>query len=101
MTLPLRVVLDQCRQHAAVMRAALADLPKTLSRDAIAQDDLSLLRAIDQFVYRLINKWLNGHAGDHRLAVCSSRRTSAVLGSSKDTAASTKLSLARSTFRDT
>ena len=65
MTLPLQVALDQCRRHVVIMQGALADLPARLNASAIEQDDLVLLRTVDQFVYRFIK--LQDTLGEHVL----------------------------------
>jgi hypothetical protein len=65
LTLPLQVALDQCRRHVVIMQGALADLPARLNASAIEQDDLVLLRTVDQFVYRFIK--LLDTLGEHVL----------------------------------
>ena len=71
MTLPLRVALDQCRRHVTIMQGALADMPATWNADAVAHDDLAVLRTVDQFVYRFIK--LQDTLGEHVLRTFASQ----------------------------
>lgn len=70
MTLPLQAAVDQCRRHVTIMQGALADLPAPLNASAVEHDDLSLLRTIDQFVYRFIK--LQDTLGEHVLRTFAS-----------------------------
>lgn len=70
MTLPLRAALDQCLRHANLMKGALADLPNPLDAGAVAADEGSLIRTIDQFVLRFIK--LQDTLGEHVLRAFAS-----------------------------
>ena len=70
MTLPLRAALDQCLRHASLMKSALADLPNPLDAGAVAADEGSLIRTIDQFVLRFIK--LQDTLGEHVLRAFAS-----------------------------
>lgn len=52
MSLPLAAALAQCARHAAVLRAALAELPAPLTALHLERPDPGLVRLIDQFVLR-------------------------------------------------
>ena len=66
----LRGALDRCRRHVTIWPGAFGDLPATLNAGAVANDDLALLRTIDQFVYRFIK--LQDTLGEHVLRTFAS-----------------------------
>ncbi len=53
------------------MQGALADMPATWNADAVAHDDLAVLRTVDQFVYRFIK--LQDTLGEHVLRTFASQ----------------------------
>lgn len=65
MTLPLREALEQCSRHAAVMQAAMADLPAVFDVATVLAEDPQQVRATDSFVLRFIK--LQDTLGEHVL----------------------------------
>lgn len=52
MSLPLEVAFAHCARHAQVMLSALKEMPEQLSEEQMNQPDETLLRVLDQFVFR-------------------------------------------------